>query len=241
MENKKYTKVAGILLMTIMLTSLALAINPNGPQDLNNISTSQRQMTNPKPINISGGEIATMNLSGIVQNVRWKAFVGNVSGTFTLDDSTGSSIYVWSITNVTGRVYASRNSSTVDWPNIACATGGELAQENIDMQHSNSNDNISKTFNTKDHPAFYVGPTEITEDDCYSINTYVNNESSSSFYEMALNDNINIIYATILEQNEAGYNGHLYDFQMMVPENGAEGFTGSTTYYMYVELGNDIA
>jgi hypothetical protein len=53
---------------------------------------------------------------------------------------------------------------------------------------------------------------------------------------MALYDSTSIIYATILENDLAGYDGQTYDFQMLVPENGSQGFTGATAYYLYVEL-----
>jgi hypothetical protein len=70
----------------------------------------------------------------------------------------------------------------------------------------------------------------------------VNNESQDSdFEEIILYDgtdhlNGDIVYATILEQNLAGYNNNQFDFQMIVPENGAPTWTSSTPYYFYVEL-----
>jgi hypothetical protein len=62
------------------------------------------------------------------------------------------------------------------------------------------------------------------------------------FEEIALYDGAteagggNIIYASILEEDVAGYDGATYDFQMIVPENGLSTFSSRTAYYLYVEL-----
>ena len=52
-----------------------------------------------------------------------------------------------------------------------------------------------------------------------------------------LHDDTSIIYATRLEDDSTSYSGgETFDFQMLVPENGADGFSGATAYYLYVEL-----
>ena len=182
-----------------------------------------------------------MNLSATMQNNRWKAFVGHVTGSFTLQDSSGSTIYNWNLNSITGRVYASRNSSTLNWASINCSNITTLNQENVNMNHTNPNDNLNMTFNTTSgatHNAFYVGSKSISANSCPTLNTFINNATQDSYFEeMPLYDGSSIVYATILNQNHAGYNGQNYDFQMIVPENGAASFTGSTAYYLYVEIG----
>ncbi|HDK41847.1 MAG TPA: hypothetical protein ENG87_00595 [Candidatus Pacearchaeota archaeon] len=107
------------------------------------------------------------------------------------------------------------------------------------MNHTNSDDNITATFNDNTHSAFYVASVSITANSCPTLNTYVNDASQdTSFEEVALYEALggNIIYSTILEQDTTGFDGNSYDFQMIIPENGDPGFTGLTTYYLYVEL-----
>src|SRR3989344_8533797 len=60
---------------------------------------------------VSGGYIFTINLTGETQNARWKAFIGNASGVLTLDDSSGNTIYDWTLSTTTGEVYATRQSN----------------------------------------------------------------------------------------------------------------------------------
>jgi len=55
---------------------------------------------------------------------------------------------------------------------------------------------------------------------------------------MPLYDGTNIVYATIVETNQGGFDGKTYDFQMIVPENGLPSFSDATAYYIYIELGN---
>jgi hypothetical protein len=234
-----------ILFVIVIIFSISFcyaANNPQGPDSIVLNSNTTKTTPGPQILNISGGYIASINLSAKIQDVRWKAFVGIVSGSFTLQDSSGATIYNWTMSSTTGKIYASRNSSIVSWTNINCSNFTWLNQENIAMNNTNANDNLTVTFNTTagaTHRAFSVGSVSISNNTCPTLNTFVNNASQdTSFEEMALYDNVNIVYATILESRIPGYNNLSYDFQMIVPENGLSTFQGSTAYYLYVELGN---
>lgn len=225
--------------LVLLMTSFAVALTPDGPTSIDIGTSTEKQLLNSEMVNVSGGTITPVNLSATIQNPRWKAFVGSVTGSFTLDDASGNSIYDWSLSTVTGRVYATRTSGSVTWSNVACATPAQILQENTELSHSSPNDNISATFSSTTHDQFYVGSVNIAQDSCKSLNTYVNGASQdASFEEMLLHDQTNMVYTTILEEDLAGYNGQLYDFQMLVPEVGSSGWTGSTAYYLYVEIGN---
>jgi hypothetical protein len=109
------------------------------------------------------------------------------------------------------------------------------------MSESNPNDNLNKTFNYSSgasHNSFYVGSKSIPANYCPTLNTYVNNATQDNYFEeMALFDGFSLVYATIMEPRRTGYSGQSFDFQMIVPENGAPSFTGATAYYLYVEIG----
>jgi len=245
-EKTKKRKAKDVLFFAflgiIIVTSLVSAVDPYGPDNLNVISNETKTSPSAQMVNISGGRIATLNLSATVQNTRWKAFVGNVTGKFTLDDSSGSTIFDWTISTLTGRVYATRNSTSVEWSSIACSSVANLEQENYDMNHTNSYDNITATFNTTasaTHEAFYVGSTLISANSCPTLNAYSNSVADDNYWEeMALYDNTNVVYAAILEDDQAGFDNADYDFQMIVPENGDPSLTGATPYYIYLEIGS---
>jgi len=244
MKEERFSILVVLFLASIILFTsfVSPAEVPTGPDNVDVVSNETKSAVSGKKVNISGGRIATLNLNATVQNPHWKAFVGNVTGSFTLDDADGSTIYDWSLSVTTGRVYSTRNSTTPQWTNIACSDRSILEQENQELNHTNPGDNITATFNISnpDHDAFYVGSTPIGADSCPTLSTYKNdapqNQGSDVFEEMALYDNVNVIYATIMEQNEIGFDGNAYDFQMLVPEIGDSDFQGSTAYYLYVEL-----
>ncbi|HIG94042.1 MAG: hypothetical protein QT05_C0012G0008 [archaeon GW2011_AR13] len=228
-------------LLSLTSFGLVFAANPGGPDTITSVTNETKDAVSAKMFNISGGYVSTFNLSATIQNPRWKAFVGNVTGSFTLDDSAGSTIYDWSITTITGRVYATRQSGAITWASVNCSNATYLSTEAIAMNHNNSNDQLNKTFNASapgTHSTFWVGAVSIPANTCPTINTYVNDVAQdSSFEEMALSDGVNTVYATILEEDVAGYDGSKYDFQMIVPEDGSPGFSGATAYYVYVEIG----
>ena len=110
----------------------------------------------------AGGFIYTINLESVQQNSRWKAYIGNVTGTLTLDDAEGYTIYDWAITtSLTGEVYATRTSGSINWSNINCSWGNATFWENMAMNHTSPLDNISLTFNNTDNNEFYVGSVKI--------------------------------------------------------------------------------
>lgn len=228
----------GLLLSVILLSMNFVFAAPVNPDSWNQYGSETKAEADPLNVTISGGVIAKFNLTATVQNPRWKAFVGEVIGKFTLDGGAGSTIYDWTLNAVSGRVYAS-TSDAITWSSIACATGPDLEAENTAMSHTGASDNITATFRKSTHDTFFVGATSFAENDCdYALNTYDNGgvDQDALFDEVALSDGSNIVYATLISDDSIGFDGGNYDFQMIVPENGAAGFTGATPYYMYVEI-----
>jgi hypothetical protein len=228
-----------IIAMTFFLSFVSAA--PTGPSGVTLLNNLTKAASAAYQLNVSGGYIAYINISATVQDVRWKAFVGNISGKFTLADSTGSSIYDWSLASITGRVYSTRNSSAVSWATVQCANKTVLEFENVQMNQTSAYDNITATFNSTTHTAFFVGNVSISANSCPSLATNRNSApQTTNFQEVTLTDSTSVsskvIYSTNLEQHVTGFDNKQYDFQMIVPENGAPGYSGITPYYLYVEL-----
>lgn len=224
----------------IFLVSFTFAA-PVPPDSLVQLSNTTKNISGSGYIlNTSGGYITTINLTSSTQNRKWKGFVGYITGKFTLDDASGSTLYDWTLTSTSGEVYATRNSSTISWTAIQCANVTTLNAEDVAMAHTNFQDNITKTFNapsTGTHPEFFVGTVNISVNSCPALHTFVNDTAQSTrFAEVALYTPGTVLYSTILESRYSGFDNSTYDFQMIVPENGAQSFAGSTAYYLYVEL-----
>jgi len=242
-KNKKYFLSIiffAIIINIILFLPCAYAATPVGFTNFDVISNTTRTSSGVTMVNISGGYIAKLNVSAYIQNLKWKAFVGWVTGKFSLDDSSGSTIYDWALTVANSRIYATRASSAISWAGIRCANTTNLEAENLAMNQTNSKDNITATFSNVNHTAFSVAGVSFVQNACnHTVNTYIDNATQSGtsyFEEVALTDITNIVYATILESGQKGYNSQNYDFQMIVPENGLPTFTGATAYYMYIEI-----
>jgi len=267
MKEKCKGKVdIGVVLLLFFLVSVSYACAaPAGPT-VTTVRNTTKSSTGATTVNGTGNDtenpnkagsfIFKINLESSQQNSRWKGYVGNVTGTLTLDDADGYSVYDWSITtSLTGEVYATRASSTVNWTNINCSYLNATTAEQYALNHtSNPSDNISATFDGTDNSEFYVGNVLIGASTCPTTNVYVNDSApaNDNFEEVLLYDggstyNIsnyptgfgNIVYTAIIEEDVHGYRGQadeLYDFQMIVPEVGLSSWTSSTAYYFYIEL-----
>lgn len=202
--------------------------------------------------NVAGGFIFTMNITGKTQNTRWKAFVGNATGKLTLEDSNAAVIYDWTLTTISGEVYATRSSGTINWTGIGCANLNITEEENRLLNHSSKDDNITATFSASNNDLITVGTKTLAPNSCRTLNIYANSTTNQvdTFEEMVLYDRNstpfnfgvdgavgNVIYTQQLESDALGYNNaSTYDFQMLVPERGETGWTSTTPYYFYIEL-----
>lgn len=233
-------KIFMILLVIFTLSMLfyTLAI-PTGPTIVSNTTET---VTPKSGLNLStaGGSFTTLVLNITQQTSRWKAYVGNVTGKLVLQDISNYTIYDWTLSSVTGEIYATRSSSTPSWGNIKCANSTLINSEESALNIASTNaDSINKTFNTSKHKSFLVGVVNITNSTCPAIFTYINSTKqaiaeNSSFQEVLLTDNTNFIYSAILENAKLGFDLGHYDFQMIVAEDETK--TTPTPYYFYVEI-----
>ncbi|MFH1638242.1 MAG: hypothetical protein ABIB71_07485 [Candidatus Woesearchaeota archaeon] len=250
--------LAVIAVLVIVFFARYTGYVPVGPEYISELESLTKPPTGPYELNEStgGGYIYTVLINTTQKNQRWKAYVGNITGKFVLQSDANFTIYDWVISDITtGEVYATRKSSSVNWTNINCtwvATGNTdpgnrsvEGYENIMMNHSSADDNITTTFSSRNHTEFFIGTLRIQENACYSLHTFVNNTpQTASFQEVILyeGDNISdagghLVYMAQMDDNTLGYDNRLYDFQLMLPEKGIPGFASSTAYYFYVDLG----
>lgn len=226
-----------IFLITIIFLINTIISFPTGPDEVI-IKKETAKQQDPYKLNLSGGEIAILNINISAQNNYWKAIVGEVRGIFTLEDSNGSSIYQWEDIYITGFIYATRNQSTINWQEVNCATTQQIEEENIELNHTDPSLNITATFNSQTHNQFITGFTTIPQNSCsHSLTLYVNNESQNeSYHQIILTDQNSLIYTSTIEKETIGYNSEFYDFQMLLPEKGTQNSNEITPYYIYIEL-----
>jgi hypothetical protein len=192
-----------------------------------------------------GGRIITLTLTLAQQDFAWKAYVGNVTGSYVLKNANNYSIYEWPLgAAILGEVYLSRNNS-LNFTNgaVVCANLTHMqTEQSFFGMTATATDNINNTFNGTNHTTFNVGTNTIAQNTCKAIALWVNNtaqaqSNTSMFQEIALYDGANLFYASLINNNQIGFeNTTMYDFQAIVAENRSSS-TG-TPYYFYVELGS---
>jgi len=229
-----------VILLMILLSLAYVNSAPTGPQIIYN-ETVNASATPAASITTAGGTFTTLILNATMQNYRWKAYVGNVTGKFALQDANNYSIYDWALTAIAGEVYVSRNNS-ITWTQVNCSNQTNIGSEEYSLNITDSKvDSINRTFNRTIHRSFYVGSNYVSNGTCPAIATYVNGtqqtlSESATFQEILLSDRTNIIYATLLENKVQGFNNQLYDFQLIVPDYGSEAITTPVPYYFFIEL-----
>ena len=233
-----------LLGLTILFMGISLASAQQTGATVTNISHTTKGSVQPDFRNDTKGTINTVILTAIQQDMKWKAYVGNVSSTFVLDDANDHSIYRWNMDSFSGQVYITRNNS-ITWGSVDCATAGNKATEDSAIGHvSTRADSVNRTFVSQIHRNLTVGARFITNDTCYSIATWQNNTQPTlsktiPFQELLLWDGSHMVYATFVENDKAGYRNDTpkttYDFQAIVPDDG-QASNPALRYYFYLEL-----
>jgi hypothetical protein len=228
----------------MLLCAAPVFADPSG-SSISGATTVTGANSTPAMRNDSKSTITTMILSAVQLDQFWKAYVGNITGIYTLDNPNNATIYSWDATTVTGQVYASRHNN-VSWTNIACADRTLMNTEAAYYNMTSGPDRLNATFNWTVHKAFSVGLNAINQSTCNNTVTYVNDTrqvptTSSPFQEVLIKDATNdyMIYMTSIDDNSYGYDNTTFDFQLIVPESNLAGGSSrpaNTAYYFYVEL-----
>lgn len=250
MRNKKRTTVKSekivstVFYVTLLVVASAFlttqaSANPSGIEVVENF-TDFLTVSPPDNRTDPGGTITTLVMDVLQQNPRWKAYVGNLTGALTLDDSDGQSIFRWEMAaqDLTGNLFISR-SNAIDWDQIGCSNQSLIyEEEDYLLFNSSSADSINRTFNTTTHAEILIGFNTIAEDTCRSTSTYVSNnpqsQASADFQLVLLASENNIIYSSPITSGTTSYRADKdVDFQAIVPDQDSP---DTTTYFFYAEI-----
>jgi len=237
---KAKTLLSYFVLIALLIAAISYSVaQPFGANIVSN-TTEMKNATPAGSIDPAGGTFTTLVLNVTSQNLKWKAYIGNVTGLLTLYDEDDYTIFQWQTSDFSGSVFASRNDS-VTWDNVACASDINITREETIMNHTTTaDDSINTTFNIKTHKQFWVGTINIPQSSCRSAFTWANDTAQTPsvdapFQEVLLHDGVNMIYTTFIYDDAQGFDYNSYDFQMIVPENGVTS-SAATRYYFYMEL-----
>jgi len=244
--SRRLIGIALLIVVSLALISIALAL-PEGASTTTILSSERKGAQVAVNLTAQGGNITRINISVNVQTAVWQGFAGNISGSIVLDDASGDRFYAWSLFNISGEIYASRNGSVnfnSVFPQNNCTIDEPLT--------GTGSDRVNRTYNQSANTVnFSVGLIQINASSACSTRPYVNSSfpSSNLFENLILSPEHNnaspqqgnfvsggnqSIYTGILQLTGVhGFDGQMYNFQVLVPVNRSTGFN---TYFFYAEL-----
>ncbi|MBR9699508.1 hypothetical protein GOV09_03580 [Candidatus Woesearchaeota archaeon] len=251
MKKKMINRLGIILLILLIIQSLsALSVNlPEGAKNLTIVDSTRRPSTASDTLSAIAGNVSQLNIYAWTTTKTWQGYYGNVTGKIQLGDSSGYTLYDWQTSNPSGQIYASTSEVDFSDGNIECynftRTGGlyldiSAYESSLDIP-ATASDGINETFNlTADYDDFYIGTTRINQT-CPTAYLYnsSNQSSKDTYQELILYDltaNIPIYTSIIQPDGIVGFDGNIWNFQMIVAENGRLGDDTPTDYFFYVQL-----
>lgn len=233
-----------VVIIVMAISSLMVSATPTGP-DLG-VGLGQRggDPATGVTVGAQAGNTTSMELNSTALTDVWQGYFGNISGRITLDDSSGNTMYDWVATSISGEIYAANSTTTPAWDEVVCfnltkeeaAQNTTLAELESALGSAGQDDRVNATFNLTNGASFDVGSSNTVGAGCSWTSLYVNDQwEEYTFNETILTNNgTTIIYTTLIENNQNGFQNLPIDFQMIVGDNG--GITGATQYTFYIEL-----
>jgi len=259
----------GMMIALIGLSTFVSAL-PVGPETIANPYNTRWPTWDALNQTAIAGNVSELNFDASTITRTYQGYVGNVTGWIVLGDTNNNTLYDWTLASPQGEIYAVRSTTVPTWGSVSCASDVHIADEDLRLNVSQllDEDSVNNTFvvggapdqinrfPTADfgHPPFWTANQSITEDACPVATLYNSTyEPSTDFKEVLLSDNVNVdpttgfvIYTAIISHtinpfgDSTGFDGRIFDFEMLVGENGhglEDGATATTsTYWFYLEL-----
>lgn len=169
----------GLFLLIVTLLFVGVTVyavtttTPEGPTSITNLTTSRKTANKNMTINVQGGNVSQMVIVGKSLTQSWAGFYGNISGRISLESSTGSIFYDWTLADPKGEIYATMGTS-VDWSqgnvkcwNVTIGNTDPLNYANFTSieeyqallgQKRDDADRVNATFRyNESHKSFYIG------------------------------------------------------------------------------------
>ena len=222
-----------ILALTVLAAPYVLAVTPAGGSVQ---GTAADQGAYPSSsggtIDVEAGNIYLANVTGEQSTYHWAGVYGNATGTLVLGDSSTPphKMYEWPA-NATYVFFD--DDSTINWDNLDTATCSDV--ETSFNFLSGASDDCDSTLTTTHDPSFKA----ITDIGATVAGQTYDSSGSGYWWTLAIKDNTaeDVIFVGEVDNNyHSAYNGDTVNYQVILPENGENGDTGTTTYYIWIEL-----
>jgi hypothetical protein len=222
------SKVSMLLAMSIffilLVTSFALGA-PTGATVMPGTSYTTI-LPNAQAVNIQGGNITAVHVTGGIVTSRWGGFFGNITGEARLGDNFGNNYYVWTVSNPTNAIVYVSTESITNWLFSSFRPAAETDMPAYLRQ--DTTDNFMRTFTQQeafDSASLFIPVTPYT--------TTWQDGLQGTLRTYALYNAVDdaVVWAAKAQADADSFQpGNTVDYQLLVPAQGA------TTYNFYLEL-----
>ncbi len=209
----------------LMLTAVAAQSGPTGGQTTVG-GSEQGTDSSTSTVDIEGGNVTEVNVTGNSITGRWAGFWGEVSGGIKLTDTGNSnSFYEWSVSDVSGSVVYATNGTVSSW---AAVTPGNDSIMPAYVQ-ADVTDNFNNTFTATE--AFTSASLNVASTPYTS--TWQNGAQTATLktYSLTEGGSTLIWAAKAVADTNSFQSGETVDYQLLVPAD-----SGGLTYTFYLEL-----
>jgi len=230
-------KIFGLLSSAILATLLAIAVVAYAAPGGATVSTPDDKGVYPEPspgnINVVSGHIYKSDLTTEQPTYHWAGIYGNVSGKLILGDSDSNKMFEWDA-NAT-YVFFDNDNTVSNWNGLSAATCSDVhGAFNFLVGAS---DDCTRTFTITNYdPSFKSIQDSISS--TIAVKTYDGETPQDQYWEtFVVKDGTDVMFVgKVVPGHHTAYNGEDARYQVILPENGNNGDTTATTYYVWVEL-----
>ena len=223
---KKILTIIAFIAIGLLLVGYATAATPGDAAVSSSANRGEYSMSSSDTVSVEAGNITYAALASNMSTYRWAGLLGSVSGNIILGDSGNHQLFNWSASAV--EVYAS-TASSITWSSLADATNSDMAT--LASYLTSGSDNYSATFTGGVQGIGSNIFSSLTSDYATTLST-----GATTWQTYSLKSGSDLVWAGKVVSDGTGFDGSLYDYQMILPEDGTAGNTAATSYNLWVEL-----
>jgi len=228
--KESFLKVLVALISALLAVPVTVLAAVPGGATVTGSVTYEQYTTSPSSINVYAGNITEANITAEQSTYHWAGIYGNASGYLVLGDSNGYKMYRWA---AQAKYVYFDDDSIINWGNF-----GNTSCAQIETQYAflaGASDDCAHTFTT--YRDFSSVATGDVVGSALAAQTY-DGSGSPFWYTIALNDTVanDVVFVGEVSTGTA-YNGATFaNYQVILPEDGSNGDTTPTPYYVWIEL-----
>ncbi len=216
----------------LMALPLAMAATPGGGSVVGSAQDNGEYPSSAAgTVNVTSGHVYLANVTAEQSTYHWAGVYGNATGKLVLGDSSSNKMYEWDA--VAKYIYFDDDNS-ITWGSLQLVSCSDV--EGVYTYLSGASDSCTNTFTGTNN----YDSTVTSDSVANAITAQTYDDSSTAYWKtMALGDGGTSDIVFVAEADSAyhgAYDGTVANYQVILPEDGSNGDTTATTYYIWVEL-----